>query len=102
MKKRDDHQEEEFEPKVRPREEERVFIDIPKDVLKSLRQIAVRRDMSPQGLLKFYIGQGLREDITRTFGDRVMETTEQVLTKHLQSEEAVNSIIRDIRRQVVS
>ena len=51
---------EEFELTFRPRATEKVFIEIPKDVIDSLKQVAADRDMSLQALLKFYIGQGSR------------------------------------------
>jgi hypothetical protein len=57
---------------VRPRETETVTLAIPKDTLASVRQVAAQRDMSEQALLKFYIGQGLRQDLARRFGDRVL------------------------------
>ena len=38
-----------------------VALAIPKDTLASLRQVAAQREMSEQCLLKFYIGQGLRQ-----------------------------------------
>lgn len=76
----------------RPRETETISIAIPKDTLGSLNKVAASRDMSLQALLKFYIGQGLRHDLARLFGDRVLETTEQVLAKHIQSQEEISSI----------
>jgi hypothetical protein len=60
--------EEESELKFRPRAMETVSIEIPKDALDSLKKIAGIRDMSYQALLKFYIGQGLRQDL-RLFHD---------------------------------
>ncbi|MXX38944.1 MAG: hypothetical protein F4Z85_12930, partial [Gemmatimonadetes bacterium] len=51
---------EEFAIAFRPRATEKVSIEIPKDVLDSLKQVAADRDMSLQALLKFYIGQGSR------------------------------------------
>lgn len=60
-----DEVEEKFDLELRPRETEKVSIKIPKDVLKALKQVAENRDMSAQALLKFYIGQGLRQDIAR-------------------------------------
>ena len=53
--------------------------------------------MSYQALLKLYIGQGLRQDVAQLFADRVLETTAQVLTRHIQSEEKVSAIIQEIR-----
>ena len=45
----------------RPRATEKVSIEIPKDLLDSLKQVAANRDMSVQALLKSYIGQGSRQ-----------------------------------------
>ena len=65
MKKPEARQGEKFDLKVRPREMETVSMNIPKDALNSLKQVAANRDMSVQALLKFYIGQGLRQDVAR-------------------------------------
>ncbi|MEZ4658710.1 MAG: hypothetical protein R2911_14160 [Caldilineaceae bacterium] len=90
-----------LELKFHPRETERVWIDIPTDTLESLKQIAEKWDMSVQALFKFYIGLELRQDLARQFGDRVLETTEKVLTRHLQSKEEIHSILREIRAETV-
>jgi hypothetical protein len=42
-------------------------------------------------------GQGLRQDLAKLFGDRVLETTAEVLAKHIESEEEVSAILREIR-----
>lgn len=102
MKKPENELEEEFELKLHPRETEMVSIAIPKDTLASLNKVAASRDMSLQALLKFYIGQGLRHDLAALFGDRLLETTEQVLARHIQSEEEISFIIREIRSKAVS
>jgi hypothetical protein len=86
---------------VRPRETEVVTLAIPKNTLESLRQVAAQREMSEQALLKFYVGQGLRQDLARLFGDRVLATTARVLARHLQSDEAVAAIMREIREEAV-
>ena len=65
MKKPEVRQREKFDLKFRPRETETVSMNIPKDALDSLKQVAADRDMSVQALLKFYIGQGLRQDVAR-------------------------------------
>ena len=85
---------------VRPRETEVVPLAIPKDTLASLRQVAAQREMSEQALLKFNIGQGLRQDLARLFGDRVLATTAYVLARHLPSDEDVAAIMREIREEV--
>ena len=87
---------------VHPRETAVISLAIPKDVLTSLQQVAAQRDMSYQALLKLYIGQGLRQDLARLFGERVLETTARVLAHRLQSEEEVASIMREIREASVS
>ena len=88
---------EEFELHIRPRPTEPVTLEIPKDALESLKKVAAKRGMSYQALLKFYIGQGLRQDLARLFGDQVLETAAEVLAKHIQSEEEVSAILREIR-----
>lgn len=58
---------------LRPRATETVSIEIPIDTLDSLKEVAVSRDMSPEALLKFYIGQGLRQDLAILSSKRVLE-----------------------------
>lgn len=82
---------------IRPRSVEPITIRIPKDTLESLKKVAHSRDMTVEALLKFYIGQALRQDIAQLFSERVLETTAQVLARHLQSEEEVSTILREIR-----
>ena len=89
--------EEDLELHFRPRAMETVSIDIPKEALNSLKKIAAIRDMSYQALLKFYIGQGLRQDLSRLFADRVLDTATEVLARHISSEEKVSEIIRELR-----
>ena len=99
MKKPESESEEKFDLIFHPRATERLSIAVSKEALASLKQVAAHRDMSVQALLKFYIGQGLRQDIANLFGTRVLETTEAGLARHLQSEEEVRSIIREIRTE---
>ena len=89
--------EEEFELRFRPRAVETVSIEIPKDALDSLKKVAAIRDMSYQALLKFYIGQGLRQDLSRLFADRVLDNAAEILARHIESEEEVSAIIRELR-----
>lgn len=93
--------EEELVLHVRPRETETVSLEIPKDTLDSLKKVAASRDMSDQALLKLYIGQGLRQDLSKLFGDRVLETTAQVLARHFESEEEISAILQEIRVETV-
>ncbi|MHC5934569.1 hypothetical protein [Nostoc sp.] len=54
--------EEELELYLRPSATETVSIKIPIDTLRSLKKVAANRDMTLDALLKFYIGQSLRQD----------------------------------------
>lgn len=93
--------EEEIVLHVRPRQTETVSLEIPKDTLDSLKKVASSRDMSDQALIKLYIGQGLRQDLSKLFGDRVLETTAQVLARHFESEEEISAILQEIRVETV-
>ena len=70
---------------------------MPIDVIQSLHEIAETRDMPFEALLRFYIGQGLREDLARRYGDRVWQATEEVLSSHIDSDEEVSTILEEIR-----
>ena len=48
--------------RVRPRASTPVTLLVPDHVLASLQQVAIDREMSLDGLLKLYIGKGLRVD----------------------------------------
>ncbi len=60
--------------KIEHRPSEKVSISIPKDTLESLRQIADRKEMPLEALLKFYIGQGLREELAQSSPDSAVIT----------------------------
>lgn len=60
---------EEISLTIKPRPSEQVSISIPKDTLESLKTIANEQDMSLEALLKFYIGKGLRQDLTKLSSD---------------------------------
>ncbi len=92
---------EEFELHLHPRATESVSIQLPKDTLASLEKVAASRDMSYQALLKLYIGQGLRQDLSKLFADRVLETTAQILARHIPSEE-VSAVLEEIRDKVTA
>ena len=51
-----------MELQVRQRPSTPVTISIPDDVLEALQIMALDREMSLAGLLKLYIGKGLRQD----------------------------------------
>ena len=90
-----------FVLQFRPRARTMVTLQIPVDTLASLEKVAASRDMSAEALIKLYVGQGLRQDLAKLFADRVLEKTAQVLTRHIQSEEEVSAIMKEIRVEAV-
>lgn len=52
-----------FELKFYERESAEVKLNIPKDVLETLQKIADQKEMSVESVLKFFIGQGLRNEL---------------------------------------
>jgi hypothetical protein len=83
--------------RLRPRLSEAVTLQVPSDTLEVIRRVAATRDMSTDALLKFYIGQGLRQDAARLFSERIMQTTAEVLERHIPSEEERSAILREIQ-----
>jgi hypothetical protein len=55
--------EEGFPLNIKPRPTTSISLSIPNDTLRSLEQVAAHRDMSVNALIKFYVGQGLRQDL---------------------------------------
>ncbi|MEH2244674.1 hypothetical protein [Nostoc sp.] len=88
---------EELELHLRSRTTETVSIKIPTDTLKSLKKFAANRDMTLEALLKFYIGQSLRQDLAKLFSERVLDSTAEVLARHIESEEEILTIIQEIQ-----
>lgn len=83
--------------RFRKRPSETVELSIPSDTLQAIQEVAATRDMSPEALMKFYIGQGLRQDTSRLFSERILETTARVLARHIDSEEERSAILREIQ-----
>ncbi len=86
-----------FQLALKPRPMEAVTLKIPVDTLQELGRIADARDMSVEALMKLYMGQGLRQDLAKRFGDRLLESTASVLSRHLESEQEINAILREIQ-----
>ncbi|MEH2231361.1 MAG: hypothetical protein V7K71_17360 [Nostoc sp.] len=57
--------EEELELHLKPRLTETLSINIPTYTLRSLEKVAASQDISPEVLLKLYIGQALRQDLAK-------------------------------------
>lgn len=92
-----------FSPgKLQIRAGETVSLAIPTDTIHSLERVAASRDMSVDALLKFYIGQCLRQDLDKLFGEEVLTATADVLKKHLTSEEEVLAIVESIRGELAN
>ncbi|MEH1937143.1 MAG: hypothetical protein V7L14_26255 [Nostoc sp.] len=91
--------EEELELHLRLRATETVSINIPTDTLRSLKKVADHRDMTLEALLKFYIGQSLRQDLAKLFSERVLESTAEVLARHIESKEEILTIIQEIQAE---
>jgi hypothetical protein len=88
--------------KFRERESEEITLKIPKDVLASLDKVAKMRDLSVHALLKLYIGQNLRQDLANYFSNNILEKTEEVLSRRLQSKEEVSEILHEIKMDLVA
>jgi hypothetical protein len=86
---------------IKPRPSQSISVSIPNDTMHSLEKVAKHRDMSLDALIKFYLGQGLRQDLSKFFHERVMEKTAQVLYRHIQSEVEVSAILNEIRMESV-
>jgi len=56
--------EEGFELKFYPQEMEEISISLPKLTLDAMEKIAERKDLPLKALLKFFIGQGLRNELS--------------------------------------
>ncbi len=96
--------EEEIKLNIKSRETDAVLLQVPVDAMRSLVQVATSRDMSIDALLKFYIGQGLRQDVAKLFNDRLLEktleTTSVVLARHLDSKQEISNILAEIQAEV--
>lgn len=89
---------------LRYREEETVELklEIPKRVLSSLENIAEKRNLPLEAVVKFYIGQGLRLNVANFFSGNILEKTEEVLSRHLHSKEEVSEILREIKTDLAA
>jgi hypothetical protein len=88
--------------RVHPRPSEPVTLSIPTDTLGTIREVAETRDMSPEALMKLYIGHGLRQDTARLFSERILDMTERVLARHIPSEAERSAILREIRGEAAA
>ncbi len=85
---------------IKPRPSETVSIKIPLDTLKKLQEIANNRNMSVESLIRFYIGNNLREEISQQFSKKLMNSTLKALTKYISSESEREEIIQEIKSEL--
>lgn len=90
------------ELQLRPRAAQSVSLSIPSDTLSAIQDVAATRDMSPEALMRLYIGQGLRHDTASLFSERILETTARVLARHIASEEERSAILREIQGEAAA
>jgi hypothetical protein len=88
--------------KFREQETVDINLQIPKRVLSSLEKVAAKRDMPLEAVLKFHIGQGLRQDLANDVAGNVSEKTEEVLSKHLESKEEISEILHEIKTDLAA
>ncbi len=88
--------------KFREQETIELNLDIPIKAMKSLQRMAERRNLPLEAVVKFYIGQGLRLDTANFFSGNILEKTEEVLSRHLQSKEEVSEILHEIKMDLVA
>lgn len=74
--------EEGFVLKPYPEEKEEVTISIPKLTYQALEKIAERKDLSLKAIIKFYISQGMRQDLTN-------EESKELTLKRLKNPKGV-------------
>ena len=88
---------EELTARAYPRKAETLSVLVPENVMKSLKEIADRRGTTIDALVRLYIGQCLRKDLSDLFKNTVLERTEEILRQHLSSEEEIIGIMQKIR-----
>jgi hypothetical protein len=75
-----------------------VSIRIPEDALEQLKLIAAQKELGYQSLLKLYIGEGLRRDLTEISRDNLIAKTVAVLRKHIADKKKVAAIERSLKK----
>jgi hypothetical protein len=60
---------------------------------------AVSLQIPADALLKFYIGQGLRQDLSHLYANQMLEKTAQVLSRHLPPKAQLSAILREINAE---
>lgn len=82
---------------IKERPSKMVSLRIPLDTLEQLKEVAAAKDFGYQSLLKLYIGEGLRKDLTATKTQAFINKTENLLRKHLDDDRKLQTILRKLR-----
>jgi hypothetical protein len=90
---------EQVEIRWRKAESESVSIDLPKTAIASLEKVAQNKDMSVKALLKFYIGRGLRQDLSDLSANQLLDAVAEVLSDRLGSQADADAVMREIRQK---
>jgi hypothetical protein len=90
---------EQVEIRWRKPESESVAIDLPKTAIASLEKVAQNKDMSVNALLKFYIGRGLRQDLSDLSANQLLDAVAEVLSERLGSQADADAVMREIRQK---
>ena len=83
---------------IKERPSKMVSLRIPVDTLEQLREVAESKDLGYQSLLKLYIGEGLRKDLSAMKTHSLMNETENLLRKHLSNDRKLNTILSKLRK----
>jgi hypothetical protein len=87
---------------IKERPSKMVSLRIPLDTLEQLKEVAASRELGYQSLLKLYIGEGLRKDLTTMKTHTLINKTENLLRKHLNDDRKLHSILRKLRKATVA
>ncbi len=90
---------EQVEIRWRKAESESVAIELPKTAIASLEKVAQNKDMSVNALLKFYIGRGLRQDLSDLSANQLLDAVAEVLNERLGSQADTDEVMRAIRQK---
>ena len=85
---------------IKERPSKMVSLRMPLDTLEQLKTVATSKDLGYQSLLKLYIGEGLRKDITTMKSQSFMNETENLLRKHLDGDRKLDTILRKLKKTV--
>lgn len=70
-----------------------ITMRMPVDVLEDLRKVAAYKGMSGyQALIKYYVGQGLREDLQQMRKNNLLKTIEDILEREKVTPEVIAEI----------